>query len=164
MRISGTEGVHPGGIVGHAVEIEVLLPIDGLDLPAGEDESVGDDPRAGPQLAPELIHQPVVGVLSEIDRDNVGFAQVLGEEVAPNDASSIAQTLGREALPRPEAPQGVNLDADGPRAEVPSRGEQDTPVAGSQVVDDVVRLHLGELQHTPHPVPGRGQPRGSGDA
>lgn len=112
--------------------------------------NVGDDARAGPELPPQLRAQLQVHFRREKQRDDgcapeVGFEQVLLQE---GDALGAARALGvRPALA--DAPR-IDVHADAARPELPDRGDHDPSVAATQIVEDVFRADLRELQHLGH--------------
>src|SRR5262245_1362329 len=114
-----------------------------------------DYARARPELAQELGAQANVELARDVERHHRGRAEIRLEQIALHEAHAVAY-----AGPlRPAGALGhqprIDLDADPARTEVAGRRDDDAAVARSQIVDDIVSTHAGELEHRLHDPEGR---------
>ena len=134
----------------------LVLHLDGPErLPVAHVEIVRDDACTRPQLAHELRPQSLIHVVRQIERHDSGVREVGLEQVVGAKRHPVADAGLPRQLRAVRHQPGIDLDADPARAEITRGRDHDTPVARAQVVDDVVGLDAGELQHLGDDV-GRG--------
>ena len=83
----------------------------------------------------------------QVERHHGGVGDVGVEQVLPDEPDPVRHARRAGVALAFGDPRGIDVDADAARAVAPRRGDHDPPVAGAEVVDDVVLPHAGELQH-----------------
>src|SRR5579862_2663533 len=126
----------------------VVLPGGGVGRPRAHPELVRHDPGAGAKLAPQLRLEPGVDPVRQPQRDDRRGGQIGGEQVALDERRAIADLALPRHLPGDLHEMRIDLDADRARAVLLRGQHDDAAVAGSEIVDDVVRGHAREAQHS----------------
>src|SRR4030095_6813824 len=88
-----------------------------------------------------------VEVRQQIHRHHGRLGEVLDEDDAGNDVDTVLDDRAFDVAPREFGPVGVVFDADVLGAILLRRGDRNLPVAGAQVVDEIVLGDLDCLQH-----------------
>jgi len=99
-------------------------------------------------------------VAPHVQRHHRGLAEILRENVRHDEADAVLDSGPHRCLPAFVHEIGVELDAHGPAARLPGGLDDDAPVAGAQVVQDVVFSHAGLCQDLGDHVVGGRQERG----
>ena len=116
-------------------------------LPATHFEFERNHAGAGLELALELGPQRVVGFSHQVQRDDVGLAEVDVEHVAGDDLHLVLQTLAFGLLASEFDEAFGDLDADGACAEILGCGEHDAAVAAAEVVQEFAVPQAGRFEH-----------------
>ena len=119
------------------------------------------DPRAGTELHQEFRRQLRVELGKEIERDDRRPTQVRLQHVLPQEGRPVGDARGEGAIAAVLNELRVELDAHGARAAARGR-DDDSAVAGAEVVDDVRRADAGDVEHVLHDRRGRRNERGVG--
>jgi hypothetical protein len=110
-------------------------------------KGVGDDARALAQFGPELRLESRVDAGPQEQRDHRGRRDVHGEEVTLDEGDFVRDAMLDRGLARDLDQRGIELDPDAASAVLLRRADQNPSIAGAEVVDDVLGVHAGELQH-----------------
>ena len=121
-----------------------LVPI---GLPVTQVEGMGDDPRAGFQLAKDARPEIHVDLGQEIHAENrripdLGVVQVLHAKL-----DLILDARLPCVLPSLRDPLRIDIDSEGAGPVLLGSGDSDAPVARSKVDQVVVGSHLGHFEH-----------------
>ena len=107
---------------------------------------VRNDPRtrlqAGAQLFPQL---QVRSRVKEESHDGRG-PDVRGIHVAKLERHSVLDTCLTRVRLRLSHQCGIDLNPHPTRAKLLGRGDRDAPVPGPEIVDEVLRAHVSQLQ------------------
>src|SRR6476646_7184162 len=116
-------------------------------FPVSHVESVGDDSRSRPELLQKLGLELFVKSRQQIERDYARLADVGLEQVAFDELDLVGDPRCFRVRSRFADALRIDVDADRARTVLLRGGNDDAAIAATEVVYDIVRRHLGELQH-----------------
>src|SRR5207247_10000931 len=113
-------------------DVLAVLARGGVRRPASDPKLVGDDPRARPELAPQLRLEPRVDALVEPHRHDGRRRNVGGEEVTLEERRAIGDLAFTRDLSRDLDQMRVDFDADRARAVLLRREHDDASRARTE--------------------------------
>jgi hypothetical protein len=128
-------------------------PVDPADLvgyPVTLVPDVGNDPRTRLQGRAQLRPQFQVRLRMQEQDHHCRRPHVGGIHVVKPELHFVLDTCVASVRLRPRHQRGIELDPHATRAELFGRGDRDAPVPGPEIVDDVLRADVSQLEHRAH--------------
>jgi len=95
-----------------------------------------------------------------VERHHGGIAEILREDIRRDEPDPVLDAGPPRGVAAVVDEVGVNLDPHGPAARLPGGLDDDSPVSGAEIVQDVILAHTGPGEQLGDDVVGGRQKRG----
>jgi hypothetical protein len=118
--------------------------------PVAHVPDVRNDPRTRPQVRAQLLPQLQVWARVQEERHDGRRPDVRRIHVAEPELDFVLDTRFPRLRLRLSHQCGIDLNPHATRAKLGCRGNRDAPISGTEIVDDVLRADLSQLQQCAH--------------